>query len=497
MATPIVSYNSPNSVASLQLVTVADSFGSSVIAIQVEDGGNDNDLSTAADNLITVTSFTVTVTPVNDPPTVNDVANVSMNEDSSTTISLDGISAGPGETQPLRITATVGNSNLMSSPIVTYTSPGATATINLASIANLYGDVVVSYTVEDGGNDANLTTVLDNQLVTKSFTVTVLPINDAPSINNVVNRLIEWNSSGNVVNLTGISSGPNELDNLKVVATSRNSSILPNPTVQYASPSGSGTLSLSPVANTFGDVVIDVVVQDGGSDGDLSTTSDNLTSTVSFTVTVNAVPVGTSERVRTTRNISATFDVLANDTDADGGVSGLSAVIAVDPPASDGTVQVLSSGNIRFVPAPGFYGVTQFSYMAQDQRGSRSAATDVVIGVGKSALQNPFMNVDTNKNGSLTPSDALAVIDILNNSSLSKLVENLLTQPFDVDVNGDGRITPTDAVIVIDALAGRSAGEGESNRASMVPTVVVPTSVDAFFADYSEIEQIGKRARRS
>ncbi len=496
IATPVVTYTSPQSVASLQLQTIPNSNGSSIISIQVEDGGDDNDLSTTSDNLIAVTSLTVTVNSVNDLPTIDAVQNISINEDSNTSVTIGGINAGPNEVQPLRVTAVVVNSSVIQTPIVTYASPGASATIDLSTVKDMNGTVVVTYMVEDGGEDGNLNTASDNLSVTKSFTVTVLPVNDAPSIGSVANHLIEWNSLGTLVNLTGISGGPNEVDQLRIVATSSHSSILPNPQVQYVSPSASAVLNLVPAAGAFGDVVIDVVVEDGGADGDLSTTSDNLKSTTSFQVTVNAVPVSTPERIRTTRNQNATVNVLTNDQDADGGVAELTAVITTAVPASDGTVQVLPNGSIRYIPAPGFFGITSFTYVARDKHGSESDDTQVVIGVGKSALQNPFMNVDTNRSGTLTPSDALAVIDILNNASLSKLVGDLLTQPYDVDVNGDGRVTPTDAVIVIDALTANLASEGEAGEA-LVPQSSVTSPVDAFFADYNEIEQFGKRIRRS
>jgi len=121
------------------------------------------------------------VTPSNDLPTVNPISNLTIPEDSGVrTINLSGISAGPLETQPLRITATSSNTLVIPVPTVTYTSPNATGTLTFTPAANAFGVSTITVTVEDGGIDGNLATAADNGVTTRSFVVTVTSVNDVP-----------------------------------------------------------------------------------------------------------------------------------------------------------------------------------------------------------------------------------------------------------------------------------------------------------------------------
>ena len=82
-----------------------------------------NNLTTTADNLTVSRTFDVTVNPVNDVPTLNALSNITTDEEAPTqTVNLSGITAGGDETQPLKITATSSNTNLIADPAITYTS---------------------------------------------------------------------------------------------------------------------------------------------------------------------------------------------------------------------------------------------------------------------------------------------------------------------------------------------------------------------------------------
>lgn len=501
IAAPQVTFSSSDSDGTVSLVPLSDQFGQTVVVLQVEDGGLDNDLSTTADNGTALTSFTLTVTPVNDDPTLDPMSDVSVDEDGSLQLTLTGISSGGSESQPIRITAFSSDLAVVDDPIVTYLTPDQEATIDLSTIQNANGTTEISILVEDAGLDGDLDTTADNGLVMQTFAVNVTPVNDAPSIDSLDDLLIEWNGSTVTVNLTGISGGPGELDDLSILAISSNTSLISNPSITHSGTNSTGQLTFTPTADSFGQATIEVQVEDGGDDGDLLTTGDNLVTSVFFQVDVNAVPVASPERVRTTRNVSTSFDVLTNDDDADGGVAGLEVQIVQALPTSAGSVSVLPDGTISYLPASNYFGVTSFVYVAVDELGSQSDPTTVQIGVGRSAKQNPFINLDVNGSTTITPSDALAVIDILNNPNISKLVENLLDQPNDVDVNGDGRVSPADALLVIDFLNARSEAEGESPATVANPVTNASATAaqlhDSYFADSFEIEQFTKRTRRN
>ncbi|MFP6649509.1 MAG: Ig-like domain-containing protein, partial [Pirellulaceae bacterium] len=73
----------------------------------------------------------------------------------------------------------------------------------------------------------------------------------------------------------------------RITAFSENTSLLPSPTVEYTSASTSGILRFQPLVDAHGTVTLRVVVEDGGFDNDLATSSDNASVTTTFVVTIN------------------------------------------------------------------------------------------------------------------------------------------------------------------------------------------------------------------
>ena len=132
-----------------------------------------------------------------------------------------------------------------------------------------------------------------------TVTLTIQPINDLPTIDDPSNFMPPANFVGadalneddptQTVSLSGISTGGREIQQLRVYSTSNNTRLIPDPTVTYDGIDTKGILSFTPQKDIYGDAVITIFVEDGGIDGDLSTTGDNDTVSVSFTVTVNPV----------------------------------------------------------------------------------------------------------------------------------------------------------------------------------------------------------------
>ena len=81
--------------------------------------------------------------------------------------------------------------------------------------------------------------------------------------------------SEQTVNLTGITAGGGETQVLSITATSDNTGLIPDPTVDFDGQSSTGTLKFTHVADQFGTATITVTVEDGGLDNDLGTTDDN------------------------------------------------------------------------------------------------------------------------------------------------------------------------------------------------------------------------------
>ena len=222
------------------------------------------------------TSYTVPLsTVVNQPPTLDAVNNLTITEGAGMqTVNLAGISTGASnEVQTLAVTASSSNPALIPTPTITYTSPNATGTLRFTPVALASGVATITVTVNDGG--------ASNNIVTRTFTVTVNAVNNAPTLNTLTNRTIAEGAGLQTVNLAGISSGAsNEVQTLTLTATSSNPGLIPNPSVNYTSPNTNGTLTFTPVPQAFGSATITVTVNDGGASNNIVTRS--------FTVTVSA-----------------------------------------------------------------------------------------------------------------------------------------------------------------------------------------------------------------
>jgi hypothetical protein len=266
--TPTVNYTSPNAAGFITFTPVALAYGSATITVTVNDGGTSN-------NVVSRT-FLVTVNPVNQPPTLNALANVTINESAGLqTANLAGIGSGAAnEVQTLTVTASSSNPALIPTPTVNYTSPNAAGSITFTPVTLAYGSATIIVTVSDGGTS--------NNVVSQSFTVTVNPVNQPPTLNALADVTFNENAGLQTVNLAGISSGAaNENQTLAVTASSSNTGLIPTPTVTYTSPNATGSIRFTPVASANGSATITVTVNDGG-------TSNNIVSR-SFTVTVNQV----------------------------------------------------------------------------------------------------------------------------------------------------------------------------------------------------------------
>ena len=230
------------------------------------------------------TSYAVPLsTQVNQPPTLDALGNMTLNEGAGQqTVNLSGISSGASnEIQTLTVTATSSNPGLIPNPAVNYTSPNATGTLTFTPVALASGLATITVTVNDGG--------ASNNIVTRTFTVTVNGVNQAPTLNALTDLTLNEGAGQQTVNLSGISSGAsNEVQTLTVTATSSNPGLIPNPAVNYTSPNATGTLTFTPVALASGLATITVTVNDGGASNNI------VTRTFTITVAANIPPTITS-----------------------------------------------------------------------------------------------------------------------------------------------------------------------------------------------------------
>jgi subtilisin-like proprotein convertase family protein len=390
---PVVNYTSPLNSGSITFTPVPNAFGVVTITVRVEDGGYDQDLSTTSDNAFTMKQFVIVVNPVNDPPTIDPIANLgTVNEDfGEILVPLTGVSAGGGEMQTLQVTAVSSQPEVIGNPVIQYTRGLSTATLHLESNLDYNGLVTITVQVMDAGLDNDLLTTGDNLTTTRQFTVFVAPVNDPPTIAPIPDPApINEDAPPQQVLLTNITPGGREVQELRVTATSSNLSVISDAFVDYQPGSSTANLILRPGANGYGTSTITVTVTDGGLDGLLSTTGDNLSTTETFTETINQV------------NDPPVFDTLGNvlvlDEDALHQQINISGINAGPLETQDMSFTV-SSSDPSLIPnpvvtylSPGADGTLDF-----DVVGNKSGSSTITLTLMDAGLDGDLSTLDDNQ----------------------------------------------------------------------------------------------------
>ena len=178
---------------------------------------------TVADNVSTSRTFSVTVNPVNDKPSVGPTpASISIPESSPIqTINLTGVDAGPFETQAMKIEVVSSDTSLIPNPTVTFTPPtpgvagSGSAVIKYQPTAFQFGSATLQVKITDAGLDGLLGTNTDNGVTIKNIPIVVTRVNDAPTINAVSPVNINEESGQKTVALSGITAGGGETQILR------------------------------------------------------------------------------------------------------------------------------------------------------------------------------------------------------------------------------------------------------------------------------------------
>jgi VCBS repeat-containing protein len=224
----------------------------------VDDGGTDN----GGVNTSSAATVTVNITPVNDAPSFTKGDDQTVLEDAgaqSVTGWATDISAGPANesTQTIDFLVTNDNHSLFSSqPAI-----ADNGTLTYTPAANANGTAIVTVRIQDNGGTDNGG---DDTSDAQTFTITVTPVNDAPTL-NAIDPQIMLSDSTKSISLTGISEGPNESEQtiLSVTASSDNPSVA-TASVSYTPDQATGTLTITAGAAACGVAEIAVTVLDNG-----------------------------------------------------------------------------------------------------------------------------------------------------------------------------------------------------------------------------------------
>jgi len=239
----------------VRVTPVANKYGSSTITITVSDGNK-----TRSD------SYLVTVNAVNDTPTISNISNKTINEDSST--GYVAFSIGDVETSANSLLLSKASSNLSLVPTgnIVFGGSGANRTVRVTPVANKYGSSTITVTVSDG-----------NKTRSDSYLVTVNSVNDTPTISNISNKTINEDSSTGYVAFS-IGDVETSVNSLLLSKASSNLALVPTGNIVFGGSGANRTVLVTPVANKYGSSTITITVSDG-----------NKTRSDSYLVTVNSV----------------------------------------------------------------------------------------------------------------------------------------------------------------------------------------------------------------
>ena len=246
------------------LTPAPNEFGTTTITLTVNDGSGHS----------ASTAFVLTVTAVNDAPTITAIANQTIDEDTAT--SALPFTIGDFETAAADLIVSSSSSNTALVPLanIVVGGSGANRTVTVTPAANQNGTATITLTVSDGVLSAQTT-----------FTLTVTAVSGAPTITGPGSASVEENTTGTI---TFIVADDGPLASLSVTATAGDAALFPAGALVVSGTGATRTAALTPAEDRDGATSIMLTVSDG---------AQTATLTIPVTVTPAAAPLAPSALV--------------------------------------------------------------------------------------------------------------------------------------------------------------------------------------------------------
>jgi hypothetical protein len=214
--------------------------GAAIITITVSDGTG-----------VAIEDFELAVDPVNDPPTVSAIEDLSIDENTST--APIAFTVGDPETAAGSLTVSAESSNpaLVRNLGIALGGSGANRTVTVTPEANTFGTATITLTVSDGTTS-----------VQEAFVLTVVDVNYSPTITPINDITIQENTSTDVIEFT-IGDLDTPVGSLLVSAVSSNPTLVRNFGLAFGGSGANRTLVVTPVADQTGTATITIMVSDG------------------------------------------------------------------------------------------------------------------------------------------------------------------------------------------------------------------------------------------
>ena len=307
-------------------------------------------------------TITVRVQAVNDRPALHAGPDQTTLEDGGghTVPGWADLDPGPADERGQRLTV----DTVVDDPgffAVTPTVSG-TGTLRYTPAADANGTTTIRVTATDDGGTADGG---DDTSHTRAAVITLTPVNDAPRISGGADLAIAEDAAPqSVTGWMAVDPGPaDEAGQVTEADVSTD-----DPTLFAAGPTlgPDGTLTYTPAPDAVGTATLRVLAADDGG----SAHGGDDTANASAILTVEAVadaPVTVDDTAEVDEDASGvTFDVLANDTDADADALVL---WDYDDTTLDGGSLTASGSSLTYVPDPDVNGTDTFDYWVTDGSG--------------------------------------------------------------------------------------------------------------------------------
>ncbi len=233
----------------------ADAFGQADITLFVNDG-----------EFLRSTSFTLNVLAINDPPVVSvERLTLTTNEDTSTSISISVVDVD-SPLVTLSQAATSNNQSIVANSGLTMTATGANTSLLIDPVADANGQADITVFVNDGEFVRSTT-----------FTVNVLPVNDAPLMSVAAAAVVTDEDASTTLSII-VADVDTHFDSLLLSAVSDNPAVLATSGISFGVTGATTQVMLSPVADASGTAEVTITLSDG-----------ELSASTSLSLSVNAV----------------------------------------------------------------------------------------------------------------------------------------------------------------------------------------------------------------
>ena len=350
----------------LAATPAANQFGTATIMVTVSDG-----------TVTTSDTFVLTVTAVNDAPTITDIADTSIAEDGATSslaFTIGDVETAAGS---LTVAATSSDPTLIPNTNLVFGGSGAARTLTVTPAANQFGTATLTVTVSDG-----------TATTSDTFVLTVTAVNDAPTLAAIaVSGTEDTTFTFAAADFTGVYADIESTPLVNItVATLPATGLLKlsgiNVTAGQVIPAANlGNLTYVPAVNENGAKTFTVTASDGG----LSSAAATVTLTLAA---VNDAPTLAAIAVSGTEDTTFIFaaadftggysdiesTALASITVATLPATGLLKLSGTNVTASQ-VIPAANLGNLTYVPAANENGAKTFTVTASDGTASSTATT--------------------------------------------------------------------------------------------------------------------------